>query len=100
MKKYSVISLIYETEVRGPLGQYTRTEATRDIPCEVRSITRQEWTMAGQQGISPSCVAVVFDGNYKEEQAAVLEGERYAIYRTFRQSDETVELYLKKETGE
>lgn len=99
MKRATEIKLIYETEVRGQLGQHTGTETERTVPCTVKSITRQEWQMAGQAGFAPVAVAVIFAGNYKGETTAVLEGQKYAIYRTFERDDEQLELYLQEETG-
>lgn len=99
MKRATDIKLIYETEDRGEIGQTTRTETERTVPCTIESITRQEWQMAGQSGFSPVCVAVIFSGNYQGETTAVLEGQKYAIYRTYEREDEEMELYLQEETG-
>lgn len=99
MKHFSEITLIKEVESRDRIGQFTSTKTERTIPCEVGSITRQEWTMAGQRGFSPSCTAIVFSGNYENEKTAILNGERFAVYRSYERSDEQTELYLQKETG-
>ena len=97
--RYKLITLIGKTLVRGELGQYTNEETTKSLPCEVKSINRTEWTMAGQAGIAPSLVAKMRPESYNNEPAAEIDGQRYAIYRTYQEDDNTLELYLQKETG-
>lgn len=99
MKKYSEITLVYEKVSRDSIGQYITTESSRIVPCEVGQITRQEWSMAGQRGFAPTCTAIVFESNYQNETTAILEGEKYKIYRSFKRNDEQIELYLEKATG-
>lgn len=55
--------------------------------------------MAGQNGVAPVFMVKILAGNYDNEVAADFDGQRYAIYRTFQETDERLALYLQKETG-
>lgn len=97
--RHDAITLVSDVPVRGEQGQYNRVETTRIVPCTVHSITRQEWSMAGQNGVAPVLMVKILAGNYANEVAADFNGQRYAIYRTFQETDERLALYLQKETG-
>lgn len=95
------IFLVRQSFSEDELRQQEAVEEEREILCELRSVTRQEWRDAGQNHIRASLVAVTPAANYEGEQLAVVEGKRMAVYRTYHPPDsDLVELYLKEEAGE
>lgn len=99
MRCTSLITLYTVTQQQGPLGEFRSVTIPMAVPCEIRSITRQEWTQAGQRGFAPVLTAIVFTGNYSGQTRAKVGDRMYAIYRTYDRDDETTELYLQYETG-
>ena len=138
MDRSSVITLIKKTYATDELKQQVPVETRRMVFCDLRSVTRSEWAAAGQMGLNPELVAVMFAPDYQGEQiveisisgiseALYLTDEalqqlygynagllragadedpagpgtaiRYGVYRTFRDRNEVVELYLERKTG-
>lgn len=66
----------------------------------IASVSRAERLEAGQDGLTPEAVFVTPMDNYRGEQQAEWEGERYHIYRTYRRPEtREIELYLGRRTG-
>ncbi|MBM6870805.1 hypothetical protein [Pseudoflavonifractor phocaeensis] len=66
----------------------------------VESVSRSEWYDAGREGMAPEMVFVTPAVNYRGEQQAQWQGERYKIYRTYRRrSSQEIELYLGRRVG-
>lgn len=99
MRMSSIITLYTVTQQQGPLGEWHKVTIPMDVPCEIRSVSRQEWTMAGERGFAPVLTVIVFSGNYAGQSRAKIGDRMYAIYRTYDRDDETTELYLQYETG-
>lgn len=99
MRMHDLITLYTVAQTQGPLGEWKSVTVPTDVPCEIRSISRQEWTQAGQRGFAPVITAVIFSGNYNGQTRAKLGDRYYAIYRTYDRDDETTELYLEYQTG-
>lgn len=97
--KYTAITLIAQTYTHDSIGQPVAAEKRQQIPAEIHSASRAEFSQAGQMGISAAYTAIVLSGNYNGEQVCILDGVRYAIYRTYEREDEQVELYLQREVG-
>lgn len=95
------IFLVEQDFKEDELRQQEAVEREREIFCELRSVTRQEWRDAGQNHIRASLVAITPTVNYEGEVLAVVDGKRMAIYRTYHPPDsDLVELYLKEEAGD
>ena len=62
------------------------------------SVTRQEWFTAGQAGFKASYRFKVYKCEYNNEDACILDGVKYSIYRTFEDGD-YIELYLGTKVG-
>lgn len=97
--KYTAITLISQTYTQDSIGQPVATERRRQVPAEIHSASRAEFSQAGQLGISAAYTAIVLSGNYNGEQVCLFDGDRYAIYRTYEREDEQIELYLQREVG-
>lgn len=72
---------------------------TRDIFCNIKDVTRTEWAAAAQGGFRAAYCVTIWADEYQRETVAILNGVRYAIYRTYRPNSEDMELYLRQEVG-
>lgn len=100
MDRSNVITLISETYTQDSIGQFVPAEKTREVYCDISSITRQEWMAAGEMGLKPELRVTMYGPDYEGEKIVELDGIRYGIYRTYRGRDESLELYLEKKVGE
>ena len=73
-------------------------EPPRMVFADVRSVSQTEALRAGQAGLSPSFKVLVRRCDYQGEDSVVVEGKRYAVYRTYCVGDIT-ELYLERKAG-
>lgn len=99
MDRSRVLSLISASYTADEIGQRVAVESTRNVFCNVQSVSRAEFYAGGEAGLRPSYVATVFRYDYEGEQVAELDGVRYSIYRTYVRQDELVELYLEPRKG-
>lgn len=93
------LTLIAKTYTTDSIGQPTIAETTRDVICELRSVSGTEFSQARQNGINPQYVFILSMFDYKREQEVEFEGVRYSIYRTYIADDNTIELYAEVQTG-
>lgn len=99
MDRSNVISLIAETRTQDEIGQYISAETSRDVYCDVQSVSRQEWFNAGKDGLKPSYVFIMFAPDYEGEKIVEYNGKRYGIYRTYVGRNERIELYAESKSG-
>ena len=99
MDRSNVFQLIQTETTSDFIGQRIQVETTTTHYCSVDSITSAEFFRAGQTGIRPEFKLTMFAGDYNGEKIAVLDARRYAIYRTYYSSNDTVELYLEAKAG-
>ena len=98
-----LIYLVRETYASDGI-QMVPSEALVPVWAHIQSVTRAEWTDAGQNGLQPQLVAVTPIVNYSGEQI-VQRGEgdaarRYGVYRTYFGPDsDVIELYLERKVG-
>lgn len=98
-----MIYLVQETFSSDGL-QMVPSEELVPVWAHIQSVTRAEWTDAGQKGLQPQLVAITPIVNYSGEQIVQIgEGEtskRYSVYRTYFGPDsDTLELYLERKVG-
>lgn len=74
-------------------------EVTRTLFCSVSSISMAEMYEAGNAGLKPEYRITIFEPDYDGEQIVELDGVRYAIYRTWRGANDTLELYVERKAG-
>lgn len=83
------------------IGQRIPVEKYRTIPAVEDSVSRNEWSAAGQNGIKAEKVVYTSKVNYEGEEIAIIDNVRYIIYRTYdgrrNSSEDEIELYLRKE---
>lgn len=85
-------------------GEFIEAAEPRLVYCDLRSVSRAEWSDAGQHGLRAEYQATMFAPDYQGEQSAelILRGgrKRFSIYRTYLGRDESIELYLGTRVGE
>lgn len=99
MDRSDVITLIKETNVKNQYGVYEATTQSREIFCQVRSVTRTEFFEAGRNGINPEYQFTVFADDYEGEKTVVYRGKAYGVYRTYQSRTDTLELYVERKGG-
>lgn len=99
MDRSKVLTLISVTYSTDSIGQRVPEEVSRDVFCDISSVSASEWFEGGRSGMNPEYRATMFSPDYNGEQIAELDGVRYGIYRTYLGRNETVELYLEKKAG-
>lgn len=99
MDRSEVITLVKETQVKNDFGVYEPVSETRDVFCQVRSITRSEFFDAGRNGLNPEFEFDVFFGDYEGERTVIYKDQRYAVYRTYQARTDVLELYVQREGG-
>lgn len=72
---------------------------TRQVFCEKKSVSQDEFFKAGQNGFKPKCVLIVYTLDYQEEQKVKYREKEYSIYRTYERDDEKIELYCEVKSG-
>lgn len=96
MDRSSVISLITKTRTQDDYGVWQDTETSKDVFCQVDSVTRAEFFDAGRNGLNPEYVFTMFFGDYEGEDTVEYDGVRYGIYRTYHGRGDTLELYAER----
>lgn len=100
MDRSNVINLIQETpRTQDAIGQFISHETSRQVFCDVRSVTRNEWFEAGKDGFNPTFVFVMFAPDYQGEKIVEYNDRRYGIYRTYVGRNERIELYAEEKGG-
>lgn len=99
MDRSDVITLVKETTARDDFGIFQTTTTERDVFAQVDSITQTEFYEAGRNGLNPEIRFTVFLYDYDGERVVVYEGSPYAVYRTYRGRDDTMELYCERKGG-
>lgn len=92
-----LITTIYKKD---GLNQNVKTgEKAVDIYVEEISISQNEFYKAGSSGHKAQCAIKTAFCNYSGEQECEYKGVRYYIYRTYKKSDDEIELYLEERAG-
>ncbi len=71
----------------------------RQVFCDAQSISRSEFFDAGRLGLQPEFQMVVDKIDYHGERLVEYRGKRYAVYRTYPQNTDKIELYVQEEVG-
>lgn len=99
MDRSDVITLIKTVRAQNDFGVWENTETTRDVFCDVGSVTRSEFFEGGRNGLNPAYVFTMFFGDYEGETIVEYNGNRYAIYRTYHAKTDVIELYAERKGG-
>ena len=94
-----VCNLIAITTTQDNLGQFIEAEKPYMVFCSKFSITRAEFSTAGQLGFKPDLMLVIDSDSYGNEKLLDYQNKRYSIYKTFQRVDGFTELYCEVKTG-
>lgn len=83
------------TKNRGPRGQVLYTEEKRAVMCEVFPVSRDEYFRGAENGINPEFEFKINPIEYNGEKIAEYDGRRFSIYRIYKASPDTLELYAE-----
>lgn len=93
-----VANLIAKTYTQNAFGEQIETETSTQVFATLEEIARSEFFEAAAMALSPSFRARTAAINYSGQRVLELNGERYAIYRTYTSGDE-IELYCEMQAG-
>lgn len=99
MDRSRVLTLIGVTYTEDAIGQKIPSETSRDVFCNMASVSASEWFDGGKVGLNPEYRATLFFPDYHGEQIAEFEENRYGVYRTYLGKNEMIELYLERKSG-
>ena len=99
MDRSTPIYLISETNTQNSIGEWIASETRRKVYANVKSVTATEFFSAGQIGLSPEFRFTMFGPDYAGERIVEYNGVRYAVYRVYQATTDTMELYVQKEAG-
>ncbi|MBH0174715.1 hypothetical protein IHV09_14195 [Fictibacillus sp. 23RED33] len=95
-----VCFLVSVTTVKDELGQpIEEQEVERQIFCSEMSVSRAEFSAAGQNDRIPQCTLVVDSDEYDQEIEVKHGKKKFTVYRTFLRSDGLTELYCEVRAG-
>ena len=99
MVRSDVITLVAVTRTQNEYGQWVASETTKDVYCEVDSVSQSEFFEGGRNGLNPEYRFTMFFADYNNEPIVEYKGLRYAVYRTYLNKNDKLELYVERKGG-
>jgi hypothetical protein len=99
MDRSNVIKLISSTKTQDNNGVWRETLTERQVFCNVSSVTASEFFEGGRNGLNPEYRMTMFNGDYQGETMLKFNGHTYAIYRTYLDRNDNLELYVERKGG-
>lgn len=99
MVRSDVITLVAVTRTQNEYGQWVASESTKDVYCEVDSVSQSEFFEGGRNGLNPEYRFTMFFADYNNEPIVEYKGLRYAVYRTYLNKNDKLELYVERKGG-
>ena len=99
MDRSDVINLISESRTQDDYGRWIATKTSKQVMCQVDSITRAEFFEGGRNGLNPEFKFTMFFGDYSGESIVEYQGKTYAVYRTYLKRTDIIELYVERKGG-
>lgn len=99
MDRSSVITLLASSQTQNKYGVWEEQPTSRDVYCQVDSVTRSEFFEGGRNGLNPEFRFTMFFGDYEGEQTVIYNGNTYSVYRTYHGKTDTIELYVERKGG-
>jgi len=100
MDRSNVLTLISETYMPDSMGVQRPTETSRNVFCDVQSVSLTEWSEGGRAGLNPEYRFTMFVFDYNDEKICEFNGQRYSIYRTYLTRNDSIELYAERREGD
>lgn len=99
MDRSTPIKLLATQKSQNDYGVWEETQTSRDVFCQVESVTRAEFFEGGRNGLNPEFRMLMFSGDYNGERLLMYNGNTYSIYRTFIAKNDIIELYVERKGG-
>lgn len=99
MDRSEVITLLGETQTQNEFGVWVSERTSKDVFCQVNSVTRAEFFEGGRNGLNPEYRFTVFFGDYSGEREVIFKGNAYSVYRTYHARTDELELYVERKGG-
>lgn len=99
MDRSTPIYLVVETKTQNAIGEWISTEQLRKVYANVSSVSAAEFFNASQIGLAPEIRFTMFAPDYNGETIIEYMGNRYSVYRMYRATSDTMELYAQREAG-
>lgn len=99
MDRSTPIKLLATQKSQNDYGVWEETQKSRDVFCQVESVTRAEFFEGGRNGLNPEFRMSMFSGDYNGERLLMYNGNTYSIYRTFIAKNDIIELYVERKGG-
>lgn len=99
MRIDTTINLIAQKVVLNEYNTPTTVNTSREVFAAVDSISRNEFFSAGQAGLRPDYKFTMQAIDYENEKVLQYNGADYSIYRVYRASIDSIELYAQERTN-
>lgn len=99
MDRSEVIILLGETQTQNDFGVWVPQRTSKEVFCQVDSVTRAEFFEGGRNGLNPEYRFTMFFGDYNGEREVIYKGNAYSVYRTYHARTDDLELYVERKGG-
>lgn len=99
MDRSDVITLIGVSIEQDDYGVRRQIPHSREVMCQVNSVTQTEFFEAGRKGLNPEYRFTLFFADYNDETIVEYNGRQYAVYRSYYRRDDKIELYCERKGG-
>lgn len=99
MDRSEVITLLGETQTQNDFGVWVPQRTSKEVFCQVDSVTRAEFFEGGRNGLNPEYRFTMFFGDYNGEREVIFKGNAYSVYRTYHARTDDLELYVERKGG-
>ena len=99
MDRSTVINLIGIERTQDEFGIWRSTPYSKQVYCQVQSVTQREFFEAGRNGLNPEFKFTLFFGDYNDEPVVEYNNKQYSVYRTYLGKNDTLELYVERKGG-
>ena len=99
MDRSEVITLLGETQTQNDFGVWVPQRTSKEVFCQVNSVTRAEFFEGGRNGLNPEYRFTMFFGDYNGEREVIYKGNAYSVYRTYHARTDDLELYVERKGG-
>ena len=99
MDRSDVITLLGETQTQNDFGVWVPQRTSKEVFCQVNSVTRAEFFEGGRNGLNPEYRFTMFFGDYNGEREVIYKGNSYSVYRTYHARTDDLELYVERKGG-
>lgn len=93
------VTLISETYTTDSLMQRIPMESRTTVIAQVDSVSGNEFFEGGKAGITPEFRITLNHFAFNGEKIVEIDGIRYGVYRTYRDTPYTIELYVERKGG-